>query len=72
MRVRLLKKLADEIDGVDLSAHDVGDVVNLPAVQGKLLLAEGWAIREHRRPTPPTVVAFRRATDPGHIHDEEL
>jgi hypothetical protein len=72
MRIRLLKKLAAEIDGVDLSAHGVGDVINLPAEQAKLLLAEGWAIREHRVRRAPTVVAFRRTTDPGRIHDEEL
>ena len=72
MRIRLLKKLATEIDGVDLSDHDVDDVIDLPARQAKLLLAEGWAIREHRVKGTPTVVAFRRASDPGHTHDEEL
>ena len=72
MRVLLMRKLAAEIDGVDLSGYDVGDVVELPATNATLVIAEGWAIREDRGAGAPTVVAFRRATDPGHTHDEEL
>jgi hypothetical protein len=72
MRVRLMRKLATEIDGVDLSGHDVGDVVDLPAATAKMLVAEGGVIREDRGAGTPTVVAFRRATDPGHTHDEEF
>ena len=65
-----MRKLAPEIDGVD-SGHDVGDVVDLPAATAKLLVAEGGVIREDRGAGFPTVVAFRRATDPGHTHDDE-
>jgi len=31
--------MAQEIDGVDLSSHDVGDVVDLPAPKARLLIA---------------------------------
>jgi hypothetical protein len=43
MQVRLTRKLADVIDGVDLSRHEVGDVFDVPAVEAQLLIAEGWA-----------------------------
>jgi hypothetical protein len=49
MLVRLTKKLAERIDGVDLSANEPGDMLDLPASEGRLLLAEGWAIIERRR-----------------------
>ena len=67
MRVRLTRKLADEIDGIDLSQHAVGDSFDLAAREGELLMAEGWAQRERRGGRRSTVVlAFRRATDLGH------
>jgi hypothetical protein len=47
MKVLLTKKLAECIDGVDLSDYQVGDVLDLPARQARLLLAEQWAER-HR------------------------
>jgi hypothetical protein len=53
MRVRLTRKLADEIDGVDLSQRDVGDVFPLPDEQARLLVAEKWAVpagRSHHKP----------------------
>ena len=43
MQVRLTKKLAEAIDGIDLSDHRVGDVVDLPKHDAEILLAEGWA-----------------------------
>src|SRR5262245_33926085 len=52
MRIRLVRKLADAIDGVDISAHSVGDVIDLPADEARLLMAEGWAVSAvpaHRR-----------------------
>jgi hypothetical protein len=41
--VRLTRKLADAIDGVDLTEYDVGDVITVPARSARLLLLEGWA-----------------------------
>ena len=47
LRIRLIKKLAEWIDGVDLRAHAPGDVLNLSQSEARLLLAEGWAVKEH-------------------------
>jgi len=43
VRVRLVRKLAEQIDGVDLSRRSVGQVICLPADQARLLIAERWA-----------------------------
>jgi hypothetical protein len=43
MRVRLTRRLAECIDGVDLSRNAVGDVMDLSARDAKMLVAEGWA-----------------------------
>jgi len=49
MKVRLTRKLADFIDGVDLRSHQVGDVVDLPPPNAHLLIAEGWAAEPEKR-----------------------
>ena len=51
MRVRLIKKLAQRIDGVDLSAYEPGSIVDLTRWEARLLLAEGWAVPEDGAPT---------------------
>ena len=57
MRVRLTRKLAEQIDGIDLRGCEVGDVLDLPRAEARLLLAEQWALpdtggreRARRRP----------------------
>jgi hypothetical protein len=54
MVVRLTRKLANMIDGVDLSAYRVGQLLDLPWRDARLLLAEGWAemIERRRGPRP--------------------
>jgi len=49
MRLLLTQKFAERIDGVDLRAHEVGDVIDLPVSDGRLLIAERWAIVERRK-----------------------
>lgn len=71
MRVRLIRKLASEINGVDLSTCDVGSVVDLPEPKGQILVAEEWAIPERRTGGPGEIIAFRRQTDPGHTRDRD-
>lgn len=44
MRVRLLRKLADRLDGIDVSGYGEGDVIDLPRAQAHLLIAEQWAL----------------------------
>ena len=46
MELRLTRKLAEVIDGVDLTGRSVGDIVKLPASEARLLIAEGWAVED--------------------------
>ena len=41
--VRLTRKLAEEIDGIDLTRYRVGELIALPDQEAKMLVAEGWA-----------------------------
>jgi hypothetical protein len=43
MKVKLTRKFSELIDDVNLSNYRVGDVIELPARDAKLLLAEEWA-----------------------------
>ena len=63
MKVVLTCKLADSMDGVDVAAHQVGDVLDLTAAEARMLVAERWAIpdRRRRRGAAPAVER-RRAT----------
>jgi hypothetical protein len=65
MIVVLIRKLADFIDGVDLSRYRVGDVLRVPFAAARLLLAEGWAVADRRRRVSPSghTRAKRRAAD---------
>jgi hypothetical protein len=49
MRVRLIRKLAEQLNGIDLSRRRVGDIIDLPLREADLLVAEGWgrAVLEH-------------------------
>jgi hypothetical protein len=52
MRVRLIRKLAERLDGIDLSECAVGDELNLSYRKARLIVAERWGIvlaeRRHR------------------------
>lgn len=41
--VRLTRKFAERIDGIDLSHHQVGDRMDLSKRDAQMLIAEGWA-----------------------------
>lgn len=41
--VILTKKLAEELDGIELSGREVGDRLCLPSDEAALIVAEGWA-----------------------------
>lgn len=71
MKVRLIRKLAQVINGVDVSNHDVGDIIDLPPRKGRLLVAEGWAVEDRRVGGPSRVLAFRRDSDLGHRREGE-
>jgi hypothetical protein len=68
MRIRLTRKFAELIDGIDLSRRRVGDVIDLPVHQARTLIAEGWATAAdesragravHRNRPPVDTVADR-------------
>jgi hypothetical protein len=42
--VRLTKKLAEVVNGMDLSRAHIGDLLTLPLRDGQMLVAEGWAV----------------------------
>jgi hypothetical protein len=62
MRIRLIRKLAECIDGVDLSECNVGDVLEVSRREGELLIAEGWG----------TLLPERRASDKRHASPSPL
>jgi hypothetical protein len=41
--VRLTRKLAETLDGVDVSRAHVGDLIEVSHVEAVALIAEGWA-----------------------------
>ena len=43
MKVKLVRKFANAINGIDLSHARVGDVLELSAYHAALLIGEGWA-----------------------------
>ena len=43
IRVRLLRKLAERLNGVDVSKIRVGDYLELAPMDARMLIAEGWA-----------------------------
>jgi hypothetical protein len=43
LRVRLTKKLARFLNGIDLDKLSVGDSMDLPERDARMLVAEGWA-----------------------------
>ena len=43
MRVRLIRKFADVLDGIDLTEMRVGDVIDLKPHHAAILVVEGWA-----------------------------
>jgi hypothetical protein len=44
MQIKLTRKLADYLDGIDLSTCREGEVVDLPRIEAQLLIAECWAV----------------------------
>jgi hypothetical protein len=48
MRVRIVRKLADRVDGIDLTHYGVGEVIDLPETDGRLIVAEEWGVPARR------------------------
>jgi hypothetical protein len=62
MKVRLTKKLAERIDGINLGTSRVGDVLELSEPEARLLIAEDWATPRERREQSRSVEHDRRIT----------
>jgi hypothetical protein len=41
--VRLTCKLANRLNGIDVTEVRTGDVIELPGIEAAMLIAEGWA-----------------------------
>jgi hypothetical protein len=44
MWIRLVRKLAEVLDGIDVSNYAEGDALDLPRAEAELLIAERWAV----------------------------
>ncbi len=49
MRIRLVRKYANVLNGIDLTDIRIGDTVELIPFQAELLIREGWAVKVNRR-----------------------
>ena len=65
MKVRLTKKYAERIDGVDLRGRNVGDLLDLSPPDAHVLCREAWATPERRRAPEPTNQRRRASDYPG-------
>jgi hypothetical protein len=65
MRVRLTKKFANVINGVDLTGARVGILMTVSDRDGETLIAEGWAIPHLRART----ISSPRAAAPDNRRD---
>jgi hypothetical protein len=60
MKVRLTRKFADLINGIDLSKAHTGETLDLSARDAEILMAEGWA--EFAGAEPPRATAYELPT----------
>ena len=61
MKVRLRRKHAERIDGIDLRGREPGDLLDLPPNEARMIVAEAWAVPERRE--RDTATGSRRRTD---------
>jgi hypothetical protein len=66
MRVRVTRKLAECVDGVDLSRCREGDVIDLTEPEAQLIIAEQWAVPARRASDSATPTADRSDSDLDH------
>jgi hypothetical protein len=63
MRVRVTRKLAECVDGVDLSRCREGDMIDLTEREAQLIVAEQWAVPARRAADSGPVAGDRRGLD---------
>jgi hypothetical protein len=54
-RIKLLRKLALCMNGVDVSSLKVGDIMELSEDRAQMMIDEGWAERADPMPPPRTL-----------------
>lgn len=64
MRIRLTAKLAEVVNGIDLSHYEEGDVMDLSDREARLLMAEKWAEAVHEHEDVSCV--------PVHLHERAV
>jgi hypothetical protein len=64
VKVCLIRKHAECIDGVSLHGRKVGDLIELPEREAELLVAEEWAVSDRRKRRKVRSPIRRRADDP--------
>jgi hypothetical protein len=64
VRVRLTRKFAERIDGVDLSHRRTGEIVEMSPRDAHLLIAEGWASADDAPPKKNRSKAKRKPQRP--------
>lgn len=65
LRVRIIRKLADVLNGVDVSRVQEGECVDLPPQQARMLIAEGWAELTDPYPIDARLPGCRANPDDG-------
>ena len=76
MQIRLTRKFAEAIDGIDLSHYAVGDLIDLPHKDAELVIAEGWASSSAghpvrgRPPDTPTGHSARAIKHLRHVREQ--
>jgi len=69
VKIRLTRKLAECIDGVDLRGRRVGDLLDLPPHEARLLIAHGWAGAAEPGGADPPAPSPRRVSRPSPLFD---
>jgi hypothetical protein len=64
VKIRLTKKLAESIDGVDLERRRVGDVFEISDSEARLLVAEQWAVWEDLPGESPPLSVETKSSKP--------
>src|SRR5437764_1429972 len=63
MQIQLVRKLAAQLDGIDVSMYEEGDVIELGRREAELLIAERWAVPYY----PPAGREVRSASNPSEL-----
>ncbi|HWW89056.1 MAG TPA: hypothetical protein VNZ26_35930 [Vicinamibacterales bacterium] len=76
MKLRLTKRFADAIDGISLAGCRIGDVIDFPLHEARVLLASEWAVIAESQtsevadvPFPPTHQPLSDPPRAGHLPD---